>query len=126
MSDPRNPDLLKMFQLLGLGERAGSGFQRIVRAWREQNWLVPLVSEAVGLEMTEISLPLASIIPEDAERELRALVGDAYSALDELSRTILIMALAPVTGVIWMCSRSAPNIPGSLANTSASGRVRRD
>lgn len=42
--------------------------------------------------MTEISLPLASMIPEDVERELRALVGDAYPALDELSRTILIMA----------------------------------
>lgn len=29
---------------------------------------------------------------EKVERELRALVGDAYPALDELSRTILIMA----------------------------------
>lgn len=54
VSDPRNPNLLKIFQLLGLGERAGSGFQRIVRAWREQNWVVPLVSEQVSLEMTEV------------------------------------------------------------------------
>lgn len=92
VSDPRNPNLLKLFQLLGLGERAGSGFQRIVRAWREQNWLVPLVSENVSLELTQVNLPLASMIPEDVERELRALVGEAYPALDELSRMILIMA----------------------------------
>jgi ATP-dependent DNA helicase RecG len=43
-SDPRNANLLKMFQLLGLGERAGSGFQKIMRAWREQLWLDPLLS----------------------------------------------------------------------------------
>lgn len=92
VSDPRNPNLLKVFQLLGLGERAGSGFQRIVRAWREQNWVVPLVSEEVGLEMTEVNLPLVSMIPMDVERALRGLVGDAYPALDELSRTVLIMA----------------------------------
>ncbi|MCM8595524.1 RNA-binding domain-containing protein, partial [Accumulibacter sp.] len=34
VSDPRNPSLQKMFQMLGLGEKAGSGFQKILRAWR--------------------------------------------------------------------------------------------
>ena len=92
VSDARNPTLLKMFQLLGLGERAGSGFQKIVRAWREQNWLVPLVAENLALETTLVNLPLASMIAADVERELRALVGSAYPNLDELSRMILIMA----------------------------------
>lgn len=92
VSDPRNPNLLKMFQMLGLGEKAGSGFQKILRAWREQHWLIPLVAEDLGLEMTRVWLPIASMIPDDVERELRSVVGDAYRSLDELGRVILMLA----------------------------------
>ena len=92
VSDPRNPSLQKMFQMLGLGEKAGSGFQKILRAWREQEWMIPLVAENPALEMTRVWLPLASMIPGDVERELRAVVGDAYTKLDELGRVILMLA----------------------------------
>lgn len=92
VSDPRNPSLQKMFQMLGLGEKAGSGFQKILRAWREQHWLVPLVMENAHLEMTRIWLPLSSMVPEEVEKELREVVGDAYSSLSELDRMILVLA----------------------------------
>jgi ATP-dependent DNA helicase RecG len=92
VSDPRNPSVQKMFQLLGLGEKAGSGFQKILRAWREQHWMIPLVAENSALEMTRVWLPLASMIPSDVEEELRAVVGDAYSSLDELGRVVLMLA----------------------------------
>ena len=92
VSDPRNPNLQKMFQLLGLGEKAGSGFQKILRAWREQHWMIPLVAENPTLEMTRVFLPIASMIPDDVERELRLVVGDAYRTLDELGRVILMLA----------------------------------
>jgi len=91
-SDPRNPNLQKMFQMLGLGEKAGSGFQKILRAWREQHWFIPLVAEKADLEMTVVTLPVVSLIPEAVERELRALVGDAYAGLTELDRIILMLA----------------------------------
>lgn len=92
VSDPRNPNLQKMFQMLGLGEKAGSGFQKILRAWREQHWMIPLVAENPTLEMTRVFLPIASMIPDDVERELRLVVGDAYRTLDELGRVILMLA----------------------------------
>jgi ATP-dependent DNA helicase RecG len=92
VSDPRNPNVQKMFQMLGLGEKAGSGFQKILRAWREQHWMIPLVVENPALEMTRVWLPLASMIPSDVEQELRAIVGDAYRGLDELGRVILMLA----------------------------------
>lgn len=91
-SDPRNPNLQKMFQMLGLGEKAGSGFQKILRAWREQHWMMPIVAENLELEMTRVWLPVASMIPEDVEGELRAVVGDGYKNLDELGRVILMVA----------------------------------
>ena len=92
VSDPRNPNLQKMFQLLGLGEKAGSGFQKILRAWREQEWIMPLVSEKHDIDMTAISLPMLSMIPDKVEKELRAIVGDAYSSLTEVDRIALVLA----------------------------------
>ncbi|GAB1540477.1 hypothetical protein NUACC21_31460 [Scytonema sp. NUACC21] len=92
MSDPRNPYLQKMFQILGLGEKAGSGFGRIIRAWKEQQWLIPLVSEKLDLELTSITLPMVSLIPEEVERELKEIVGHNYCELTELERIILVLA----------------------------------
>lgn len=92
VSDARNPNLQKMFQLLGLGEKAGSGFQKILRAWREQHWMIPLVAEHPTLEMTQVWLPVSSMIPEDVERELHGVVGEAYASLDEVDRIVLMLA----------------------------------
>jgi ATP-dependent DNA helicase RecG len=91
ISDPRNPNLQKMFQMLGLGEKAGSGFQKILRAWIEQQWF-PLVSEKLDLEMTSVALPMVSLIPENIEKELRDIVGNNYCELKELDRTVLVLA----------------------------------
>ena len=40
-SDPRNPNILKMFGFVNVGERAGSGVDKIMTAWAEQNWEKP-------------------------------------------------------------------------------------
>ncbi len=92
ISDPRNPNLQKMFQMLGLGEKAGSGFGKILRAWKEQQWFYPLVSEKLDLEMTSVALPMVSLIPENVEKELREIIGDNYCELTELDRIILVLA----------------------------------
>jgi len=91
-SDPRNPNLQKMFQMLGLGEKAGSGFEKIIRAWREQQWFIPLVSENLELEMTSVTLPMISLIPKNVEKDLREIVGDNYYDLTELDYIILVLA----------------------------------
>lgn len=40
-SDPRNPNILKMFGFVNVGERSGSGVDKIMTAWAEQNWEKP-------------------------------------------------------------------------------------
>ena len=89
ITDPRNPNLQKMFQMLGLGEKAGSGFQKILRAWKEQQWYIPDVSEKLEQDLTSVILPMVGFIPETIEKELRDLVRDNYSSLTELERIIL-------------------------------------
>ena len=91
-SDCRNPNLQKMFQMLGLGEKAGSGFQKILRAWKEQQWLIPLVSEKLDLEITSVQLPIICLIPENIDQELREIAGERYCNLTELERIILVLA----------------------------------
>ncbi len=56
ISDVRNPYIQRMFQLIGLGEKAGSGFVKILRAWDEQHWMKPIVSEDTIHELTTVKL----------------------------------------------------------------------
>ena len=39
VSDPRNGAMLKMFNLINIGERAGSGIPNIMAVWQQKNWL---------------------------------------------------------------------------------------
>ena len=56
VSDPRNGAMLKMFNLIDIGERAGSGIPNIFRVWREQNWTTPEITEQLEPERTILSL----------------------------------------------------------------------
>ena len=45
ISDPRNKALMKMFNMIGIGERAGSGVPDIYSVWENQGWIAPQVLE---------------------------------------------------------------------------------
>ena len=45
ISDPRNKTLMKMFNMIGIGERAGSGVPDIFAVWESQEWKPPVVEE---------------------------------------------------------------------------------
>ena len=56
VSDPRNGAMLKMFNLIDIGERAGSGIPNIFRVWREQGWVMPAITEQFEPERTILAL----------------------------------------------------------------------
>lgn len=56
VSDPRNGAMLKMFNLIDIGERAGSGIPNIFRVWREQGWVMPAITEQLEPERTILTL----------------------------------------------------------------------
>ena len=41
----RNKSLQKMFSMLGVAEKAGSGTDKILKGWREANWRTPMLNE---------------------------------------------------------------------------------
>ncbi|WP_027408104.1 ATP-binding protein [Anoxybacteroides tepidamans] len=56
MSHLRNPNLFKMFILIGLCKRAGSGLKYIKAAWEEHHWKPPEFSEHQSPERTIFTL----------------------------------------------------------------------
>ncbi|MBR1796602.1 MAG: putative DNA binding domain-containing protein [Clostridiales bacterium] len=61
ISQPRNKGLFKMFNLIGLGEHAGSGVPDIYKAWRDVGLQAPEVEEKFGNpDRTILTLPLVS------------------------------------------------------------------
>ena len=61
VSDPRNVTLMKMFNLIDVGERAGSGIPNIYSVWEQQKWDSPCISESFEPERSMIILPLIKI-----------------------------------------------------------------
>ena len=56
ISDPRNKTLMKMFNIIGIGERAGSGIPDIYQVWENEGWPMPVVEESYNPDRTRLSL----------------------------------------------------------------------
>ena len=56
ISDPRNKALMKMFNMIGIGERAGSGVPDIFAVWESQGWKAPEVEEQYNPDRTILTL----------------------------------------------------------------------
>ena len=55
-SDPRNKALMKMFNLINIGERAGSGVPNIFNVWEDEGWEEPIIEERFDPDRTVLSL----------------------------------------------------------------------
>ena len=91
-SDPRNPTLHKMFSLIGLGERAGSGLITIQTAWKTQHWQHPVFEELVQPDKVILTLKTISLIPNDILDELKNQIGESFNLLT--NNEILALAFA--------------------------------
>jgi len=89
-SDCRNRNLQKMFQLIGLGEQAGSGFPKILRGWDSQSWRRPEMAEQMEPEQTILTLHMSSLQPEAAIQELEERLGADFRKMPELQRIALV------------------------------------
>ncbi|MFZ3054230.1 MAG: RNA-binding domain-containing protein [Sulfuricurvum sp.] len=93
-SDCRNKTLQKMFQFIGWGEQAGSGFPKMLRAWHEQHWQFPSIDEDFEYETTTLYLPTVSLFPPEIQNTLQEKYGELYSLLHKDERIALILAYA--------------------------------
>ena len=62
ISEPRNKIIMKMFNLIRIGERAGSGVPDIFATWQDAGLLQPTVTEQFKPDRTVVILPVSGII----------------------------------------------------------------
>jgi predicted HTH transcriptional regulator len=58
VSSPRNAVILKMFNLLNIGERTGSGIPLIFQAWESEGFTEPVYAEQIEINRSFLSLSL--------------------------------------------------------------------
>lgn len=68
-SDPRNKALVKMFNLINIGERAGSGVPNIFNVWADEGWEEPVIEERFDPDRTILSLPFVKKVAEKKWRK---------------------------------------------------------
>lgn len=66
VSDPRNSALIKMFNLIDVGERAGSGIPNIFSVWKKQGWPAPIITESFEPDRINLSL----LIGESSDKKV--------------------------------------------------------
>jgi len=92
ISDCRNRNLQKMFQLIGLGEQAGSGFPKIYQNWQLQHWRKPMLKERHESNQTLFILKMTSLLPEDALNALNNRFGELFRDIANIERLAMVTA----------------------------------
>jgi len=94
VSDCRNRNLQKMFQLVGLGEQSGFGFPKIYNNWSQLHWRSPDLEERIEGNQTILALRMTSLLPPEAVDTLRRRFGPKIDQLTNPERIALVTAYA--------------------------------
>ena len=88
ISDPRNKALMKMFNLIGIGERAGSGVPDIYSVWNDEDWIEPEVDEQYNPDRTILKLPLVRRTKKTSEKNKRKKQAKKTGEIKQTKKTI--------------------------------------
>lgn len=94
-SEPRNANIMKMFNLLGFGEHAGSGVPDIFSIWREAGFVEPTIDEYFGGDepnKTVVTLPLVEKELVETEKQPKK-QPNRNKTLEVMERTEKILDL---------------------------------
>lgn len=101
----RNPFIQKMFRMIGFGENIGSGFFKILKAWKEQQWAVPILEERFVTNEVVLKLNMISLVPEVYMGKLKEIYGNSLDSLNADEIKILVTAITEdeVTNARMQC-----------------------
>ena len=88
----RNKSLQKMFSMLGVAEKAGSGTDKIMKGWREANWRSPNIEELQAPDKVVLTMPMESFLSEESKRKLTEKFGIIANSFDHNILTTLALA----------------------------------
>jgi len=100
-SNPRNSVLMKMFNLLDIGERAGSGIPSIYNVWKTQNWESPRFEERLDrVERICLALPVTKAPIKSADKKAPIKSADKPVSAKTLEQNEVIIRLAREKGTL--------------------------
>lgn len=99
VSECRNKSLQQMFQMLGAGDKAGSGIDRIRKSWAAQHWQSPRLVETLRPDRVQLILPMMSTLPDGVVEALDGRFGEAFRTRspDEIQALVAAHAEGEVT-----------------------------
>jgi ATP-dependent DNA helicase RecG len=99
ISECRNPNLQKMFLMVGTAEKAGSGVNKIMAGWQYAHWRRPFLRIENQPDRIVLELPMFSIIPDNTLAHLRSVFGS--SIVERFGKNELtILATCAIEGEI--------------------------
>lgn len=81
-----------MCQLMGGGDKAGSGMDKIRAGWRAQHWRSPRLEESLQPDRVKLVLPMVSLIPDEVDQALRVRFGGRFAKLDKTAVQAVVTA----------------------------------
>lgn len=88
----RNKYLQTMFTFLGAAEKAGSGADKIIHGWQEQNWLSPNIEEKARPNKVVLTMTMESLLDTSTLQGLQKMYGKNITSIDH--HQLLVLALA--------------------------------
>lgn len=79
-SEPRNKGLMKMFNLINIGERAESGVPDIFNTWEQEGWVEPIEERYGDASRTSLVLSFQNkvAISSDMEDEITPFIAKEF------------------------------------------------
>ena len=94
-SDPRNTTLVKLFNLINVGDRAGTGLSTIFTVWKEEGWVEPVLEEQFNPDRTVLRLVLS---PHDTENSDETTTVSDRTAIHDEDRVSAILTFIKQRG----------------------------
>lgn len=131
VSECRNKFLQRMFTMIGVAEKAGSGVDKIKKGWLSQHWRSPIIREQSCPDRVTWTLPMLSLIPDESMERLKLRFGNKlFNNFSEFEVQALVTAdvehyvdnarMRQITGT------HAADITKILQNLVAQGVLRQD
>jgi ATP-dependent DNA helicase RecG len=92
ISECRNKSLQQMFLMIGGGERAGSGIDKIRQGWGSQQWRWPRIMQSMQPDRVKLVLPMVSLLPLESLERLKDHFGGTFDGLSPLEVQALVTA----------------------------------
>jgi len=88
----RNKYLQTMFTFLGSAEKAGSGADKIIKGWEEQNWKKPYIVEKSRPNKVVLTMTMESLVDDSIIEALEEIFGEKVKELPH--NQLITLALA--------------------------------